>query len=107
LIGYIGSPLRINAFDDAIGNWSASSLGSDWPLYKNAAGTAVPGKIPSALEIFLNTAAFNNEDVFLPAPVNSRPIMDMTTEWTQCVQQDGSDKICPLIRACFINTCVE
>ncbi len=99
LIGYIGSPVNINAFKTAIDNWSASSLGTDWPLYKDGAGKAVPGKIPSALEIFLNTAAFDNTNVFIPAPVNSQPIMNMTKEWEECVQQDGSDKICPLIRS--------
>ena len=93
LIGYIGSPTALSDFDAAIGKWYASPLGTDWPLYKNTTG-----KIPSALEIFLNTAAFDNTNEFNPAPVNSLPFMAMTKEWEACVNQNGGDPICPLIR---------
>ena len=72
LIGYIGSPSSISAFNKAIDDWYGSSLGADWPLYKGDDGNVVSGKIPSALEIFLNTAAFDNTNVFVPAPVKSQ-----------------------------------
>lgn len=98
LIGYIGSPSTLSSFDKATAKWYASSLGADWPLYING-GQTIPDKIPSALEIFLNTAAFDNTNVFSPAPVNSQPIMAMTGEWETCVNQNGSDPICPLIRS--------
>lgn len=99
LIGYIGSPSTLSGFDTASGKWYASSLGTDWPLYQGAGGSTVPNKIPSALEIFLNTAAYDNTSVFSPAPVNSQPFIAMTKEWEACVNQDGSDAICPLIRS--------
>ena len=99
LIGYIGSPSSINKFSKAIDDWYGSPLGADWPLYKGDDGDVVSGKIPSALEIFLNTAAFDNTNVFLPAPVKSQPIMNMTTEWENCVNKAGTDAICPLIRS--------
>jgi len=98
LIGYIGSPATINDFKAAIGNWYSSPLGSGWPLYKDGSGDVVSGKIPSALEIFLNSAAFDNTDVFDPAPAQSLPIMDMRRQWDNCVNQAGTDEICPLIR---------
>ena len=62
-------------------------------------GTTLSDKIPSALEIFLNSAAFDNTNVFTPAPVDSRPIMAMTKEWETCVNQDGRDAICPLMQS--------
>jgi len=99
LIGYIGSPSGIAAFNTAIANWYGSSLGSDWPLYKNSDGDAVSGKIPSALEIFLNSAAFDNTNVFIPAPAQSGPIIKMREEWDTCFNQQGTDPICPLIRS--------
>jgi len=99
LIGYIGSPIKITDFSSAIAKWYASPLGADWPLYKDAAGNAQAGKIPSALEIYLNSAAFNDTSVFLPAPAKSKPIAAMTAEWETCVNQNGGDAICPLIRA--------
>ncbi|MEO6965976.1 MAG: hypothetical protein ABI076_08790 [Acidobacteriaceae bacterium] len=98
MIGYIGSPSRISDFNNAIANWYASPLGADWPLYKNSNGSVIQDKIPSSLEIFLNTAAFDNTNVFLPAPVNSTPIASMTKEWESCVNQNGGDAVCPLIR---------
>ena len=99
LIGYIGSPATIDDFNGAIAKWYASPLGADWPLYKDGSGNPEAGKIPSALEIFLNSAAFDNTNVFLPAPVGSKPIVAMTKEWETCVKQNGSDAICPLIRS--------
>jgi hypothetical protein len=99
LIGYIGSPSKISDFKTAIDNWSASSLGIDWPLYKSNDGKVISGKIPSALEIFLNSAAFDNTNVFMPAPVDSQPITKMTKEWEVCTKQNGTDAICPLIRS--------
>lgn len=98
LIGYIGSPSRISNFKAAIDNWSDSALGTDWPLYKGSDGKIVPNKIPSALEIFLNSAGFNNTNNFIPAPVNSQPIKEITKEWEACVKQNGNDPICPRIR---------
>ena len=62
-------------------------------------GTTLSDKIPSALEIFLNSAAFDNTNVFTPAPVDSQPIKAMTKEWETCVNEDGRDAICPLIRS--------
>ena len=97
-IGYIGSPSSIDSFNTAISNWYGSALGANWPLYKDGSGQVVSGKIPSALEIFLNSAAFDNTNVFQPAPVKSVPIMAMTSEWETCVNQNGSDPICPLVR---------
>jgi hypothetical protein len=99
LIGYIGSPSGIADFNMAITKWLASSLGSDWPLYKGNDGNVVSGKIPSALEIFLNTAAFDNTNVFIPAPAQSQPIMEMGMEWDSCVNHQGGDPICSLIRS--------
>jgi hypothetical protein len=98
-IGYIGSPSTINDFSKAIGKWYGSPLGVDWPLYKANDGTTLSDKIPSALEIFLNSAAFDNTNVFTPAPVDSQPIKAMTKEWETCVNQDGRDAICPLMRS--------
>jgi hypothetical protein len=98
-IGYIGSPSTINDFSKAIGKWYASPLGVDWPLYKANDGTTLSDKIPSALEIFLNSAAFDNKNVFTPAPVDSQPIKAMTKEWETCVNEDGRDAICPLMRS--------
>src|SRR6185437_7155541 len=97
LIGYIGSPSTIGDFDTAITKWYGSPLGADWPLYKGGDGKAIAGKIPSALEIFLNTAAFNDTSVFLPAPAKSTPLMAMSEEWEAC-EKDGRDPICPSIR---------
>jgi hypothetical protein len=99
LIGYIGSPSSIDNFNRAIRNWSASHLGANWPLYKGSDGKAIPGKVPSALEIFLNSAAFDNTNVFIPAPVKSQPIVEMTKEWEMCVNQGSNNRICPLIRS--------
>jgi hypothetical protein len=99
LIGYIGSPSTLGSFNAATGKWYASPLGADWPLYKGIDGKPITDKIPSALEIFLNTAAFDNTDVFMPAPVNSQPLIAMAKEWEACVNQNGGDKICPLIRS--------
>jgi hypothetical protein len=99
LIGYIGSPSSIRGFNTAIGDWHGSTLGADWPLYKDGSGGVVSGKIPSALEIFLNTAAFDNTNVFTPAPSKSIPISKMQSEWEVCVNQKGTDPICPLIRS--------
>jgi hypothetical protein len=99
LIGYIGSPSTIVNFNAAVTDWYGSSLGADWPLYKTAQGAPIPSKLPSTLEIFLNSAAFDNTNVFLPAPVDSTPIASMITEWEGCVNQNGSDAICPLIRS--------
>lgn len=99
LIGYIGSPITLSGFNTATGKWYASPLGADWPLYLGNDGKVISDKIPSALEIFLNTAAFDNTNVFMPAPVNSQPIMAMTAEWEACVNQNGGDPICPLIRS--------
>ncbi len=98
LIGYIGSPSTITHFKTAIDNWSASALGTGWPLYKGNDGKIISGKIPSALEIFLNSAAFNNTNVFMPAPVDSPLIANMTKQWNACIRQGGKDAICPLIR---------
>jgi hypothetical protein len=99
LIGYIGSPSTISDFNKAIGKWYASPLGVDWPLYKGNDGKTISDKIPSALEIFLNSAAFDNTNVFTPAPVDSQPIKAMTKEWETCVNEDGRDAICPLMRS--------
>jgi hypothetical protein len=99
LIGWIGSPITIVDFNSSVTNWYGSSLGADWPLYKDAGGAVIPNKIPSALEIFLNTAAFDNTSVFLPAPAKSAPIASMVTEWEDCVNKNGTDTICPLIRS--------
>jgi hypothetical protein len=59
LIGYIGSPSLIDEVNDAIDSWLGSPLGNGWPLYQGSDGKIVPGKVPSALEIFLNSAAFD------------------------------------------------
>jgi hypothetical protein len=99
LIGYIGSPDTIADFSSAIEKWSASPLGTNWPLYKDPQGKALPAKIPSSLEIFLNSAAFNNTNVFLPAPVSSQPIAGMIKQWDDCVNQNSSAPICPLIKS--------
>lgn len=86
LIGYVGLPSRIEDVNAAISNWLATGgLAIGWPLYKGSDGNAVPGKIPSALEIFLNAAAFNNTNVFTPAPAQSVPIMAMTTQIADCL----------------------
>jgi hypothetical protein len=97
LIGYIGSPSRIADVTSAIDSWLGSSLGSGWPLYKGSDGSTVPGKAPSALEIFLNTSAFDNTSVFIPAPAESAPIMAMEIEWKTCAGNPGGGAICPLI----------
>jgi len=99
LIGYIGSPIRIGDFNKAIESWYASPLGTDWPLYKRSDGTTIESKIPSALEIFLNSAAFDNTNVFLPAPAQSKPILAMIHTLDACLNKNGGDAECPLIRA--------
>jgi hypothetical protein len=44
----------------------------------------VPGKVPSALEIFLNYNSFNDTSNYSPAPSQSAPIVRMKALWEQC-----------------------
>ena len=89
---------HIGHFNTAIDKWYASPPGPTGRSTRTARKN-FPGKIPSALEIFLNSAAFDNTNVFIPAPVNSQPIVNMTREWKACVNQNGAPQICPLIRS--------
>jgi hypothetical protein len=105
-IGYIGSPGRISDFQTAFVKWQAAYPG--WPLYNDGKGNVLPDKIPSALEIFANTAGFNNTDNFIPEPATSAPVMTMAREWKQCVnngslgigllKKGARDSICPQIQ---------
>jgi hypothetical protein len=44
----------------------------------------VAGKVPSALEIFNDTASFNNTNTYSPAPATAPPIQRMTNLWADC-----------------------
>ena len=44
----------------------------------------MPGKVPSALEIFLNYNSFNNTSNYIPAPSSSMQITLMKTLWEDC-----------------------
>jgi hypothetical protein len=54
----------------------------------------VPGKVPSALELFLNYNSFNNTSNYMPAPSHSAPIMQMKMLWEDCTMQRAKYNIC-------------
>src|SRR6516162_1525810 len=85
-IGWVGSTAQIGDVDAAIGNWLASPLGNGWPLYvdqsaKTNPPTTVKRKVPSALEIFLNRAAFNDTSNFYLASFQSPQLIRMKALW--------------------------
>jgi hypothetical protein len=85
-IGWVGSTVALETFATNITNWSSSTLGNGWPAYinqKNKPNT-VAGKVPSALEIFNDTASFNNTNTYSPAPATAPPIQRMTNLWADC-----------------------
>ena len=88
LIGYIGSPSTISDFNDGDRQVVLLRLSGPTGRSTRKRRQVISGKIPSALEIFLNTAAFDNTNVFIPAPVKSQPIIAMTNEWEACVQPE-------------------
>ena len=72
---------------------SVDPIGTGWPLYVDQSSTTtpkatVPGKVPSALEIFLNYNSFNNTSNYSPAPSKSTPIIRMKTLWEDCTGTD-------------------
>jgi hypothetical protein len=83
---WVGSTVALETFATNITNWSSSTLGNGWPAYinqKNKPNT-VAGKVPSALEIFNDTASFNNTNTYSPAPASAPPIQRMTNLWADC-----------------------
>jgi hypothetical protein len=98
-IGWVGSTATIGDVNTALDNWRASSLGTGWPFYVDQSSTTnpkatVPRKVPSALEIFLNTAGFNNTSNFSPAPSTSLPIIRMKTLREDCASLGKNYTIC-------------
>jgi hypothetical protein len=88
-IGWVGSTATIDAVNDAVTAWLGNPIGTGWPLYVDQTSTTtpkttVPGKVPSALEIFLNYNAFENTNNYSPAPAQSPPIIRMKTLWEDC-----------------------
>lgn len=88
-IGWVGSTAAIDDITKAIDGWLADSLGTDWPVYVDQSSTTnpkatVPGKVPSALEIFLNYNSFNDTSNYSPAPSQSPPLIRMKTLWEDC-----------------------
>ncbi|MEM7224225.1 MAG: hypothetical protein AAF495_14680 [Pseudomonadota bacterium] len=102
-IGWIGSDSTLSEYEQAIASWLMSDLAKDWPLYVDTNSMTVPkatipGKVPSALEIFLNVPAFDNTSVFDPAPSQSPPIQRMVSLWQSC-QMGAPDEICTNVRS--------
>lgn len=88
-IGWVGSIATIDEVTDAVTDWLGDPIGKDWPLYVDQSSTTtpkatVPGKVPSALEIFLNYNSFNNTSNYIPAPSSSTQIILMKTLWKDC-----------------------
>ena len=94
LIGWIGSPKSIDQVNKDIVKWGASPLGTGWPRYvvqppvyndkRVQIVTTIEGKIPSLLEIFLNSAGYNNQTVFSPQPSTSGAIAKICALFKQC-----------------------
>ncbi|MGH7048389.1 MAG: hypothetical protein ACREE2_18585 [Stellaceae bacterium] len=102
-IGWVGSTDSIETVSAALDNWRASSLGSGWPFYVDQSSTTnpkatVPGKVPSALEIFLNYNSFNNTSNYSPAPSNSAPLVRMKALWEDCATGGKKYDICGRIK---------
>jgi hypothetical protein len=102
-IGWVGSTASITTINNALHNWRASSLGTDWPFYVDQSSTTnpkatVPLKVPSALEIFLNYNSFNDTSNYSPAPSQSPPIMRMKTLWEDCNNLGKTYNICGNIK---------
>ena len=98
-IGWVGSTASIEVVDTAVRTWRASSLGADWPQYVDQSSTTNPkatvsGKVPSALEIFLNYNSFNDTSNYSPAPSQSAPIVRMKALWKQCTSLGKDYNIC-------------
>jgi hypothetical protein len=120
LIGWIGSPKSVDQVNKDIVKWAASPLGTGWPRYvvqppvyddKGVQKvTTVDGKIPSLLEIFLNSAGYNNQTVFSPQPSTSGATAKICALLKQCgvsvfknvdcggASADTSGDICPHIQ---------
>jgi hypothetical protein len=105
LVGYIGAPSSIGDFSDAVADFLKSDIGKGWPLYvaDDGSGGVVPGKIPSALEIFAasvvndpgkpNDGQWVAPPKFSPAPESSPPIRAMIKLWRDC-QKGGTGQVC-------------
>src|SRR5262249_9594262 len=96
-VGWVGSIAAIKTVSDQIAGWTNSSLGMGWPLFVDqsvkqptdgTAPTTIPGKIPSALDIFGNTLSFDNTSTYSPAPSKSPPLQRMKDLWQGCVNND-------------------
>jgi len=102
-IGWVGSTDSIETVSTALDNWRASSLGSGWPSYVDQSSTTnpkatVPGKVPSALEIFLNYNSFNDTSNYSPAPSESAPLIRMKALWQDCTTGGKKYNICDRIK---------
>ena len=98
-IGWVGSTATIDDVNAAVTAWLGDPIGKDWPLYVDQSSTTtpkatVPGKVPSALEIFLNYNSFNNTSNYIPAPSNSMQIILMKTLWEDCTKSGKTYTIC-------------
>ena len=98
-IGWVGSTATIDDVDSAVNAWLRGPLGTGWPLYVDQSSTTtpratVPGKVPSALELFLNYNSFNNTSNYMPAPSQLAPIMQMKMLWEDCTMQRAKYNIC-------------
>lgn len=102
-IGWVGSTATIDEVKGAVNTWLGGSLGTGWPVYVDQSSTAnpkatVPGKVPSALEIFLNYNSFNNTSNYMPAPSQSAPIIRMKALWEDCTNLGKKYDICGKIK---------
>ena len=93
-IGWVGSTATIDDVNNAVTAWLGNPIGTNWPLYVDQSSTTnpkatVPGKVPSALEIFLNYNSFNNTSNYIPAPSSSMQITLMKTLWEDCTKSSA------------------
>jgi len=106
LVGWVGAPDSVAKFNSAVKDFLASDLAKGWPLFLDGAGKIVPGKVPSALEIFASSVDGDPNSPsdgdwvqppkFKPNPKNSAPIQAMIDRWKTC-QNGSTAPICPLL----------
>jgi hypothetical protein len=123
-VGWVGAPNRIADFYSKVQLFlKTPKVGQQWPLYLDGVGgngKAVPGKIPSVLDILAQDVA-NNPDAsndgqwiaktcpttsppkplvcgthFAPYPPDSAPIKALVDAWKKC-QQGGNDTFCTYV----------
>ncbi len=108
LVGWVGTPDTIAAFNRGITSFLASDLAKGWPLFIGPDGAVVQGKVPSALEIFASSVVNDpslptdgqwvDPPKFKPNPKNSAPIKALMDRWKTC-QNGDTAPICDAINA--------